>query len=322
MSDRLPPQRHEAIRKAIGRAHLHFSEPQEKPQAIIIAAQPGAGKTAFAKAAQAELAGNGGSVLIDPDRLRERHPDYNRFLREDDKTAAERAHPDASQWAKELRQDAIEGRRNIVIDATLNDKEKARELLGQLRSAGYQIEVRALAVHQRDSRQGIQARYENARQKGEAARRVPDAIHDEAYKGMPAALGHIEHHGLADRVTVMRRDGTAIYRNDRAASATSGLSQIALLAERGRDPTEEEKLRHARGWDKVHAQMKNRNADSRDLAKVSDYRWEAHDRLGTRQAPEASGGRAEPVPKPGPDSVQALALAQKARLADWSRRTR
>ena len=151
---------------------------------------------------------------------------------------------------------------------------------------------------------------------------MPDAIHDEAYKGMPVALGHIEHHGLADRVTVMRRDGTAIYRNDRAASATSGLSQIALLAERGRDPTEEEKLRHARGWDKVHVQMKSRNADSRDLAKVSDYRWEAHDRLGAPQAPEASGGRAEPVPKPGQDSVQALALAQKARLAEWGRRSR
>ena len=284
--------------------------------------QPGAGKGRLAKAARSELAVEGGSVLIDPDRLRDRHPHYLQHVREDDKTAAERVHPDASQWAKELRQDAIEARRNIVLDATLNDKQKARELLGQLRSAGYQTEVRALAVHQRDSRQGMQARYENAKEKGDVARWVPDAIHDEAYKGLPVTIGHIEAYGLADKITVMRRDGTAIYRNDRAASGTSGLSQIALLAERGRDPTEEEKLRHLRGWDKVHAQMIQRGADSRDLAKVSDFRWDAHDSLKARTPPAESAGRTEPVPKPGVESVQALALAQKARLEAWSRRGR
>ncbi len=322
MSDRLPPPRHEAIRKAIGRAHLQLSQPRDKPRAIIIAGQPGAGKTAFTEAAQAELADKGGSVVIDPDALRERHPGYEPFLHQNDKTAAERVHPDASQWAKELRQDAIEGRRNIVLDATLNDKDKARELLGQLRGAGYQIEVRALAVHQRDSRQGIQARYENAREAGSPARWVPDAIHDEAYKGMPVAVGHIEHNGLADKVTVMRRDGTAIYRNDRAASATSGLSQIALLAERGRDPTEAEKLRHLRGWDKIHAQMRERGAGSGDLARISDYRREAHAMLKAPQSQEVSPGRAEAVPTPGAESVQALAMAQKARLEEWGRRSR
>ena len=322
MSDRLSPERHEVIRKAIGRAYLDLSQPQETPHAIIITGQPGAGKGAFAETAQAELADKGGSVLIDPDELRRRHLYYDRYRREDDKTAAGRVHPDASQWAKELRADAIEGRRNIVLDATLNDKEKARELLGELRGAGYQIEVRALAVHRRDSLQGIRARYETAREQGREARWVPESVHDEAYKGMPITIGHIEHHGLADTVTVMRRDGTAIYRNDRAAAATSGLSQIALLAERGRDPTEEEKIRHLRGWDKIHAQMRYRDADSRDLAKVSDYRWEAHDKVEAPRAPEGSSGRAEPVPKPGPESVQALATAQKARLGEWLRRSR
>jgi predicted ABC-type ATPase len=307
-SDRLSPQRHEAIRRLIGTVHLEQSLPQERPRAIIIAGQPGAGKEGFAKDAQRELAETGGAVLIDPDRLRQWHPSYGRLLREDDKAAAERVHADASQWAKELRRDAIEGRRNIVLDATLNDKDKARELLGQLRNAGYEIEVRALAVHQRDSRQGVHARYENAKAQGGAARWVPEGAQDEAYNGMPVALGHIERNGWADKISVVRRDGTVVYRNERAATATSGLSQIAVLAERARDPTVEEKQRHLRGWDKIRAQMAARGADAVDLAQMSLYRREAQDQLG---AP--SHGRSVPVSRPGAESIRAVSAAQKAR---------
>ncbi len=320
--DRLTPRQHEEIRQEISRDFLGLSEPRDRPRAVIIVGQPGAGKAEPARAAQHELAAGGGSVLIDPDRVRDLHPDYETYLSQNDKTAAARVHADASQWARELRQDAIAGRRNIVLGATFNDKDKARELREKLRAAGYDIDMRALAVHRRDSRQGIQARYENARVGGGEARWVPESIHDEAYKGLPVTIGHIERNGLADRVSVLRRDGTVLYRNDRAATATSGLSQIALLAERGRDPTLEERLRHARSWDKIQAQMRNRNADDRDLAEVSGLRAEAHDRLAAHRAPAVSAVRAEPVPRPGADSVQALALAQKTRLAAWSRRSR
>lgn len=319
--DRLSPGEHEEIRQDIRNDFLSVSAPQGKPRAIIVAGQPGAGKGSLAKAAREELAADGGSVLIDPDRLRTWHPNYQLHL-ENDKTAAERVHADASQWAKELRQDAIEGRRNIVLDATLNDKDKTRELLGQLRKAGYETEVRVLAVHRRDSRQGVYARYENAKEQGKAARWVPESAQDEAYKGMPIALGHIERNGWADKVTVMRRDGTVIYRNGRADSATSGLSQIAVMAERARDPTAEEKLQHLRLWDKIQGQMQARGADSGEVAKVSEYRWEAHDRMKADQSVPSAPGRADPTPQPGAESIRALSAAQKARQEEWRRQTR
>jgi adenylylsulfate kinase-like enzyme len=312
-ADRLSPDAHDAIRRDIGEDYLASSHPQARPRAIIVAGQPGAGKANLAASAQTELEEAGGSVLIDPDRLRRWHPGYGRFLREDDKMAAERVHPDASRWAKELRQDAIAGRRNIVIAGTLNDTEKAREMLGQLRRAGYETEIRALAAHQRDSRQGVQARYENAKEQGRAARWVPESIQDEAYRGMPVALGHIERNGWADKVSVVRRDGSVIYRNDRAAIATSGLSQIAVMAERARQPTPEEKLVHLRGWDRIQAQMAARGADPRDLAKVSDYRREAADQF------EAERGGGEKLPRPGADSIRAISAAQSGRQDEGRR---
>ena len=318
MSDRLPLEKHEALRREIREDYLSLSQPRDKPRAIIVAGQPGAGKGRLAEGAQTDLDEAGGAVLIDPDRLRQWHPRYRAFLRENDKTAAERVHADASQWAKELRQDAIAGRRNIVLDATLNDKDKTRELLGQLRQAGYQIEVRALAVPQRDSRQGVFARYENARERGEAARWVPESAQDEGYRGMPVAIGHIERNGWADQISVQRRDGTVIYRNDRADSATSGLSQVAVLAERARDPTAEEKRRHLRVWDKIQGQMQARGADSGDMAKVSGYLREAYDRMKADPAP----GRADPTPQPGAESIRTLSAAQKTRQEEGRRQTR
>lgn len=317
---RLSPSAHEAIRQGIRDDYLELSQPRDKPRAILIAAQPGAGKGRLAVQAEAEL--EGGSVLIDPDKLRDRHPFHRDYLREDDKTAADRVHPDASQWAKELRQDAIEGRRNIIIDGTLNDVDKTRELLGQLRAAGYETEVRALAVNERESLQGVHARYEDAKAQGRPARWVPEDVWDEAYRGMPVALGHVERNGWADKVSVARRDGTVIYRNDRAFAGTSGLSQVAVKAEQGRDPTEAEKIRHLRSWDKIQGQMQARGADSADVAKVADYRWEAYDRMKTAPPPEASREGADPTPRPGADSIRALSAAQKARQEEWARQSR
>lgn len=309
MSDRLSVARHEMIRRANRKYYLSRSEPQQRPVAIIIAGQPGAGKGRLASKAEAELAGKGGSILIDPDRLREQHPNYRDYERQNDRSAAGRVHPDASQWAKELRQDAIGGRRNIIIDGTLNDKDKARELLGQLRAAGYETEIRALAVNERESRQGVHARYESAKEDGRTARWVPEEIQEEAYKGMPVALGHIERNGWADKVSVMRRDGTVVYRNDRASTATSGLSQVAVMAERARDPTREETIRQARAWDRIHGQMQARGADSGDMAQIAGYRRDAVGQVAAGPPPV----RAEPIPRPGAESIRAFSAAQKAR---------
>jgi hypothetical protein len=321
-TDRLSADRHEEIRQEIREDYLAACKPNDKPKAIILAGQPGSGKGKLASTAQTELEMSGGSVLIDPDLLRQRHPRYGDYVRQNDKSAAEHIHPDASQWAKELRRDAIDGRRNIIIDGTLNDKDKAHELLSQLRSAGYETEIRALAVTLRESRQGVYARYENAKENGKEGRWVPESIQDEAYDGMPVALGHIERNGWADKVSVVRRDGTLIYRNDRAATATSGLSQLAVKAERGRDPTEEEKLRHLRAWDRIQGQMRRRGAPEQDIATVADYRSQAHDRMKSDRPPEVSRDRAEPVPRPGADSIRALGAAQKARREEGARQSR
>jgi predicted ABC-type ATPase len=107
----------------------------EQPRAIVLAGQPGAGKGRITDQAKAELDREGGAVVIDPDKLREYHqrdgePDYAAMAREDYRNAATRVHPDASQMSKDLRADAIAEQRNLIIDGTLNDPDKAENCAG------------------------------------------------------------------------------------------------------------------------------------------------------------------------------------------------
>jgi hypothetical protein len=78
---------------------------QARPKAIVLAGQPGAGKGTVADNALADLKDQ--AVVIDPDELRRLHPDFNPLKERYPYTWGDHTHADASQWAKELRADAI-----------------------------------------------------------------------------------------------------------------------------------------------------------------------------------------------------------------------
>jgi len=96
---KLSAEQHDRLYRKIERDYLPRAQPQDDPRAIITGGQPGAGKSGITSSAQAELAADGGYVLIDADKLRPRHPDYFRLVAEDDRTAANKTHADAGAWA-------------------------------------------------------------------------------------------------------------------------------------------------------------------------------------------------------------------------------
>jgi len=158
--------------------------------------------------------------------------------------------------AKDLRQDAIVERRNLIIDGTLNDPEKALRLSRDLKAAGYEVDVRVLAVNERTSHRQVTQRLEEdlADTSGDTIPRdVPDDIQKEAYKGMPSAVAAVEASGFADRVRVYnRQDPDQPLYDSRDPQNPPGLTaEATILAERNREMTPVEKAQHAQGWDKV-----------------------------------------------------------------------
>ena len=78
----LAPQAHAQVfaDKVLPHSGLDSTTPQEHPKAIVLAGQPGAGKSGVAGAAIRELAGD--AIPIDPDALREMHRDAPQLVQQ------------------------------------------------------------------------------------------------------------------------------------------------------------------------------------------------------------------------------------------------
>lgn len=147
--------------------------------------QPGSGKGSLTAAAKAEF--NGNIAVVDPDTLRDAHPSVGVLRRNHPYTWADHTHPDASQWAKELRADAIAQRKHLVIDSTMPKVELIREL----QAKGYQVEVRAVASHRFESELGVDQRFGKGIDQAGHGRYVPEHLRNEVYDKLPATLDDV-----------------------------------------------------------------------------------------------------------------------------------
>lgn len=173
----LSPNEHTRILRETILANPEYRRVTEQapPRAIILAGQPGAGKGNLERAAQSDLRHN--AVTIDPDALRNRHPGIDRLTQQHPYTWADHTHPDASQWSKELRTDAIAQRKNLIIDSTM----PKAGMIEELQAKGYQVEVRAVAAHRFESELGVDQRFGRGVDERGSGRYVPEKLRTEVY---------------------------------------------------------------------------------------------------------------------------------------------
>jgi hypothetical protein len=155
MSDptgKLDPETHRRVfaERVVPRSALSETTPQARPHAIVRAGQPGAGKGNLVKAAQLEFSDN--IVPIDPDGQRELHPDFKKLREAHPYTWSGHTHYDASRWAGELRDAAVAGRRNLIVDTTLGNADSAIKNIKGLQAKGYSVEVRDISTRQVEGR--------------------------------------------------------------------------------------------------------------------------------------------------------------------------
>ncbi len=221
--------------------YLAHGVPQERPVLVIVAGQPGAGKSAVENRVHADL--GGGTVTIDADDLRPTHPDYVPLALENDRTAAPATHADASRWVEMAKDYCISNRFNVVYSTTMRGAEFAEQDINRFKQAGYRVEVVALAVHEATSRLGVLSRYQQGREDVGFGRYVPDAFQRDAYAGLLSSLDHIDDRHLADAVHIYLRDGTRVYTNeldDNGEWAHPAGSRAAVEEARGRPWNHEE----------------------------------------------------------------------------------
>ncbi|NJP82512.1 AAA family ATPase, partial [Streptomyces sp. AA8] len=191
--------------------------PQERPVVLIVGGQPGAGKTRVADLVQAALDARGGAVRIGRDLYKNAHSRYTALLADDVRTAGVKVRPDTSRWQAAVEDHVRAHGFDAVVESALADAEEFRQSSAAYRQARYRLEVVAVATPEALSQLGILDRFLSEAVSG--GRWVSWENHDDCAQRMLATLAVIEAEQLAERITVVRRDGTVLYDNELVAGA-------------------------------------------------------------------------------------------------------
>lgn len=240
----LAPQAHAQVfaEKVLPHSGLESTTPQEHPKAIVLAGQPGAGKSGVAGAAIRELAGD--AIPIDPDALREMHRDAPQLVQQHPYTWSGHTHSDASQWAKELRSLAVEGHRNLILDTTLGNGDAAVNLIKNLQAKGYEVEIRGVVAHRLESELGVDRRFTDKLDDEGFGRYVPEDVRKHVYDALPGNLDKVQAE-TGIQIRLYGREGAQVY----DSHSDTRLPGAALEAEREarlKDPRITQSLRD--GW--------------------------------------------------------------------------
>lgn len=313
---KLSKEDHDAIyEQRIEPDALEGNTPVEKPQAVLLGGQMGAGKSTIDHALEQKFDNN--FVRISTDELRKYHPDHIEIGKLDDKLFGQHTHPDASPWQSKLFDRASEQGYNIRYEGSLQDPAGTLNRLADLKEKGYSVEVQIVATHERESSLSIYKRYEDERLENGYGRYVPQEMHDKSYAMLPETIKQIEEHQAADRIQIFNRQGECLHDNRLEDGRwTNPGSADALQKGRDIELTPEQIKDYADRWqERVFKPMEERGAPQEEIDKVKaiadHYQKELGldiDRFANKHGPEDRENRVSdgPTEKPPQQNVDRL----------------
>ncbi|MEU5436454.1 zeta toxin family protein [Streptomyces sp. NPDC020719] len=194
-------------------AYLSGITAQERPTVVFLLGQPGAGKSRMSYLIRRAF-GQNGAARITGDDFKAAHPDYLRLLEQEPRTAGTRIRGDYTSWQRMAEAYVRDRRGHAIVEAAPATPEQFFASARPYARAGYTVELVVLAVRAADSRQGTADRYASAVQGGIPARFTTAVGHDVCFAALPGVVQAAEHSGLVSRAAVVRRDATALYRNE------------------------------------------------------------------------------------------------------------
>ncbi|MFJ6772104.1 zeta toxin family protein [Kitasatospora sp. NPDC091257] len=236
---------------------------RERPVAVFVVGQPGAGKSAAALMVKRAM--RPGAVLLVGDDLKMMHPDYFDLLRCEARDAGAAIRADYKAWFAMAQAYVRERRGDIVIETAPGS---AREVLAGAEAfhrSEYRVQVLVLAVRAADSRQGTAGRYADAQRHGIPARFTTAAGHNRCFDAVAAVVEQAAASGVVDDLVVMGRDGRALWRRGRSF----GTSEWALHSERTRPYTEAEARRFLTVQAQVRRALPQHRAEVEEIAALA-----------------------------------------------------
>ncbi|GHV06173.1 hypothetical protein AGMMS50229_10500 [Campylobacterota bacterium] len=235
---------------------------QDKPIAVFVAAQPGAGKSAAARLAKNELLLCGGYIHVDADVMRDLIPLNGT------KPSSDITQKDAGLLANTVRALAVNAKRNFVEEGTFRKPEALQARINQLQALGYRIELLAVATSREESQLGVFQRYEKECNdlKVINPRFVGSEFQDMAMQGFDESIQKCEL--TFDRARVITRSGQILFDSNSKENAQNSV-YAALIA--GREMSAEKIVAISEAWKSVKAQAVSRNAPKDYLDEIDRH---------------------------------------------------
>lgn len=214
-----------------------------KPKAIILCGQPGSGRSSQIPTIMQEFS-ESGAVLLDESQRQDKPQSFF--------------------------EEALHGKKNLVITATLPNS----EMLKRLREEDYSSSVYVVSAHERESLLSLYQKYEGQLVALGIGDKPKLAEHDEIYMKLPETLQRIEDEGLSDEIVIRDRKGNEIYRNHQANGrwGNEPQSSQALETSRNRAWTAEEIAKYQEDWEKVIRSMYARGASPKEIDEAERVR--------------------------------------------------
>ena len=227
---------HNRIIEELNRQQIWERKASAKPKAIILCGQPGSGRSSQIPMVMQEFS-ESGAVLLDESQRHDK--------------------------PQSIFEEALHGKKNLVINATLPNS----EMLKKLREEGYSTSVYVVSAHERESLLSLYQKYEGQLVAVGIGDKPKLAEHDEIYSKLPETLQRIEEEGLSDEIVIRDRKCNEIYRNHQVNGIweKEPQSSQALEASRNRAWTAEEIANYQEDWQKVIRRMYARGASPKEI---------------------------------------------------------
>ena len=253
---------------------LRHSQPVESPRAIITGGQPGSGKSYIVQSVGVQFEGAGGVIVIDPDEIRPKLPYMQDLIAAGKLDIPDAAYIDAGTIAHEMVQIAKQERRNVIVDGTLANTDRALQLADGFQKAAYQVEFHGMAVSPELSHARTYSRREDQIAKSPTGfgRGVGDDFHHGAVKGYAASVDALQSKSAVNSMALYYPNGAKIETKFQGGTWVPAVSMKEKLDQAHTQPSPEIMKATVATWDVASNAMRAREAPKEEQLKVDNLR--------------------------------------------------
>lgn len=177
---------------------------QETPRAILLAGQPGAGKTELSTMLISQFGGD--AAFINGDDYRRYHPNYHRLYTQYGSDSVSMTSAFSSAVTERLIRNLSDSGVNLVVEGTGRTVEVPQSTAESLTAKGYTVEMAVIAARPEVSLSSTLRRFYQMNERGTIPRATALAAHDLVLEALPANLDTLLSLSCVSRICIWDRD--------------------------------------------------------------------------------------------------------------------